>query len=171
MNCDDLPTPGVLGLDPANHCGWCWTDGKSLASGVWLLSHGERARTGEHPGRRIRALVGQIKIAARDRQVSLVAYEDAAFGSHNPRQKTDHAELAGAIRLASYDLGLPCATANPATLKKWLTGSGKADKRQVMAAVERMFGVRCQSDDEADAIMVAQWGLTQRRFSLMEATR
>jgi len=42
----------------------------------------------------------------------------------------------------------------PATVKKAIAGSGRATKEEMVAAVERRFGIILNNDDEADAIAI-----------------
>lgn len=44
---------------------------------------------------------------------------------------------------------------NPTTLKKFSTGYGRAEKGDMVAMAERLYGVRCATDDEADAVHLA----------------
>lgn len=56
--------------------------------------------------------------------------------------------------------GLPLAIVPPATLKKWITGRGNADKFAVGQAVAKRWpGVNLRSHDEADALVLASIGL------------
>lgn len=67
----------------------------------------------------------------------------------------------GVIRMAIFDAGAQLLTAVPAaTLKKVVTGSGKADKAQMRRAMFELTGVDNPHDDEVDA-----WGL--REIGLM----
>ena len=48
-----------------------------------------------------------------------------------------------------------------ATLKKFATGHGRADKSSVIDAVRRRWKPDVVSDDEADAVALAHWGLQE----------
>lgn len=58
--------------------------------------------------------------------------------------------LAGAIEMAAYDAGIPCLDIDPSTIKKWATGSGKADKEAMLRAARGM-GYKGTNEHEADA--------------------
>jgi len=50
---------------------------------------------------------------------------------------------------------IPHEAIHTGTLKKWATGSGRADKDAMMAACEEKTGVIPLTDDEADAVLLA----------------
>lgn len=82
---------------------------------------------------------------------SLVLMEDVAF-SKNKAYAKEIAGLAWIIRMALWKAEMPYVLVQPSTLKKFATGSGKAEKNTVMLQVFRRFGVEAANDNEADAI-------------------
>ena len=64
--------------------------------------------------------------------------------------------LHGIVNLALVEAGFrsPLYVAPP-TLKKWVTGAGKADKDTVRAALKEQYGVDIEDDNIADAFAVA----------------
>jgi Holliday junction resolvasome RuvABC endonuclease subunit len=64
--------------------------------------------------------------------------------------------LAGVIEAAAARAGVPFSEAPPATVKKHITGSGKADKAAMMTAI-RAMGFSPEDDNAADAIGVAHY--------------
>jgi crossover junction endodeoxyribonuclease RuvC len=91
--------------------------------------------------------------------VDLVVIEHLSFGSHGSATR----DLAGLwwliVRmLDQYDM--PLGVVAPGTLKRWATGNGNADKREVAAAmIQRWPGTSFRSTDEADALALASIGL------------
>ena len=70
-------------------------------------------------------------------------------------------ELRGIIKLAAYQVGAVTITeVPPGTVKKGITGNGRATKAEVRAAVNARYGLSIKSTDEADAIAI---GLAGRR--------
>jgi hypothetical protein len=65
----------ILGLDPANRCGWCWSDGRDRKIGVWILK--KTASDGD--GLALVRLRDHLLEAANTWGLDLLAYEDAAF--------------------------------------------------------------------------------------------
>lgn len=69
------------------------------------------------------------------------------------------AEVGGVVRLACHDLEVPVALVNTMWLKKYATGSTKAEKRDMALAAFKRFGVEHANDDECDAWWLRQMGL------------
>jgi len=63
----------------------------------------------------------------------------------------------GVIQLVAESHGLPFVSINPATLKKWATGSGKASKEDMATAIRATFGLEPATDGEVDALCVGWW--------------
>jgi len=63
----------------------------------------------------------------------------------------------GVIQLVAESHGLPFVSINPATLKKWATGSGKASKEDMATAIRTTFGLEPATDGEVDALCVGWW--------------
>ncbi len=65
------------------------------------------------------------------------------------------AESRGAVQVAIAHAGIPVVEYSPNTIKQAVTGSGRADKAQVRAMVERLAGVDPGSDHAGDALAAA----------------
>jgi crossover junction endodeoxyribonuclease RuvC len=65
------------------------------------------------------------------------------------------AESRGAIQVAIASAGIPIVEYSPNTIKQAVTTSGRADKQQVRAMVQRLVGVDPGSDHAADAMAAA----------------
>lgn len=139
----------VLGLDPANKCGWSHSDG---SYGVWDL----KEATDEHPGRRLERLRRLLFAMKREQGIDAIGYEDASFGSNNANTAASHNELAGVIKLIAAEWEIRIACYKPNHLKKWLTDNGRADKKHMIEAVSSRFGIITNDDNIADAITVME---------------
>lgn len=141
----------ILALDPAMHCGFAHSDGYS---GVWRL---DVIGTG-HPGLRLIRLRDLLLGAHREWGFDVIAYEEASFGSPNQNVKALHNELRGVIRMVAAEVGCkPVDGYAPTTIKKFATGSGNADKAQMVAAWARHHPGRPVTDDnEADALWLLE---------------
>lgn len=137
----------ILALDPALRTGFAHSNGQR---GVWLLS----SDPAEHPGLRMLRLCGFIRDAYKAWGFAKLACEDAGFGSRNPAVQALHNELRGAIKGTAAELGVPVVLYVPSTIKLHTTGSGRATKDQMMAAVRTMYGVTCTDDNVADAVAI-----------------
>jgi crossover junction endodeoxyribonuclease RuvC len=61
----------------------------------------------------------------------------------------------GIIEMVAQEAGVPYASVNPSTLKKWLTGSGKADKAAMREALWGTHGaVAVTGENAVDACAV-----------------
>ncbi len=71
--------------------------------------------------------------------------------------------LANSIEVLAQLNGLPVVDIDPSSIKKWATGSGKADKPAMIAAAQRL-GYQGDNEHEADAFLLllyAEANLTQ----------
>jgi len=75
------------------------------------------------------------------------------------------AESRGAIQVAIANAGIPVVEYSPNTIKQSVTGSGRADKDQVRAMVQRLTGVDAGSDHAGDAIAAAVCHLASASLS------
>jgi len=75
------------------------------------------------------------------------------------------AEARGAAQVALACAGIAVEEYAPNAIKQAVTGSGRADKAQVRAMVERLTGVRATSDHAADAMAAALCHLSVGRFA------
>jgi crossover junction endodeoxyribonuclease RuvC len=62
------------------------------------------------------------------------------------------------LRYTLYNMQIPWMTINPSQLKKFATGSGRADKDAMIEAVTRLTDYVPENDDVADAIWLALAG-------------
>lgn len=145
---DLMPTLGdcmILALDFGSTTGWAI----GPESGTWDI----KPRRGESPGMRYIRLRGELNAILRAYpELKLVAYEQA---HHRGGAATEYA-VGCATHLQSWcaEHGIEHTTVHSATIKKFITGGGKASKDEVIAAV-REKGYRPRDDNEADAI--AMW--------------
>lgn len=101
-----------------------------------------------------------ILVGLRDfTRSDLVVVEGPAYG--NQGLQRGHHERAGLWWMATHDLwarGIPVAVAPPATVKRYATGKGNADKDAVLLAAARRFPWFSGDNNEADALWLAAAG-------------
>jgi Holliday junction resolvasome RuvABC endonuclease subunit len=136
----------ILALDPANKTGFAHSNGKH---GVWQLGKGDLGAQHDE-------LAQQIIRAVDQWGVHLIATENAGFGSRNPSVQASHNERLGVIRYVASCLGCDIVTFQPTTIKLFATGSGNADKKQMIKACSRLLGVTAISDDDCDALWILE---------------
>lgn len=113
-------------------------------------------------------LVGMARLAwLRDQLLDfcagadLVVVEGYSFGT---QRQASHAhalgELGGVVRLALFEAHIPYADCPPASLKRYATGKGNANKGQVLEAASKRSGLDfAGSSDRADAFWLRQMGI------------
>jgi Holliday junction resolvasome RuvABC endonuclease subunit len=86
-----------------------------------------------------------------------VCLEGYAYGRKNGREEAG--ELGAVVKLALRQLGVPVGyptIVSPPEVKKYATGSGKAEKSDIKLAVYRKWGAEFRNDNEADSFVLAK---------------
>jgi len=81
------------------------------------------------------------------------------------------AQARGVVLLAAAEQKLPVLEFTPMQIKKSVTGTGTAAKKQVVFMVQQLLGIRekIDPDDTADALAAAICGLNQARVLKLQA--
>lgn len=92
----------------------------------------------------------------RKHQPQSIAVEKLFF-TKNQTTAFDVAKSLGCVLLAAAESGLPVSEYSPPQIKKAVTGTGSADKKQVQFMVTRLLGLKetPKPDDVADALAIA----------------
>jgi crossover junction endodeoxyribonuclease RuvC len=94
-----------------------------------------------------------------------VVVVEKSFVGDNVQTAFRLGEARGAVMVAAVHAGLSVAEYSPAEIKVAVTGSGRADKSQMQAMVERLLGLSGNiAADEADALAAAICHLHTDRF-------
>ncbi|MBF0500793.1 MAG: crossover junction endodeoxyribonuclease RuvC [Candidatus Riflebacteria bacterium] len=115
-----------------------------------------------------------VRLATRDPQARLLSLKDLLtgvierFGSGemaiedvflpartSPRTPISLGELRGVARLCAAEHKMPVFFYPPARMKLAITGSGRAEKADVIQLIEAEFGIKVSDDNQADAIGIA----------------
>jgi crossover junction endodeoxyribonuclease RuvC len=150
----------VLGIDPGSRrCGYgvvARSGGRlaRLESGVIVL--GQRPM----PERLALLLEGIAAVLARSR-VDAVAVE-TAFCGLSPRSALALGQSRGVALAVAARAGVPVFEYAPAEVKRAFTGSGRAEKAQMVRTATVLFGVAAKMPDEADALAIAVCHLARR---------
>jgi Holliday junction resolvasome RuvABC endonuclease subunit len=149
----------VLGIDPATKCGLADTYGMRRLVDLNLLS----AAMPEHLGSRHAALLEVIDQQLTDRDYDAVGIEEASYGAGNNMQTLSfHGQLLGVVAAVCARKRVPLIKLGPTEVKKFATGSGSADKKQMIGAA-RLSGETITDDNIADAFWVME--LTKLRLA------
>jgi crossover junction endodeoxyribonuclease RuvC len=145
----------ILGIDPGSRvCGY-----GVIEESAGTLRYVECGLLTAPEGRAMEARLGEIARGLREVIAELaptvVAIEDV-FLHQNPRSALALAQARG-MALAVVGLaGLTVASYPPASVKKAVSGSGRADKDQVARMVQMLIGLRSlPRADATDALAVA----------------
>jgi len=138
----------ILALDTALRTGWCLLkDGKVYESGVQDFSK----KRGESNGAvflRFRAWLNRML----DMDVTFVIYEQVF--PRGQAAKEIAANLTGRVQEECEARKIEYACVYSTTLKKWATGSGKAEKPAMVAKARGILNRDPVDDNEADAVLL-----------------
>lgn len=139
----------VIGIDASiTETGLCDVDGQlSIAGGD--------AKLGDKRLQIIRVAVTSLCAAGSP---DLAVIEDLPTHAHGAGIT---GMVQGAVRLALLDRGVPYVTVVAATLKKYATGSGGANKSDMRMALFQRAGIDERNDNKVDAWWLRHAGLDQ----------
>lgn len=144
----------VLGVDPGlTRCGLGVVDGptglRAVAVGV------VRTPADAELGDRLVTIGDEVEAWLDRHRPDAVAVE-RVFSQHNVRTVMGTAQVSGVVIAAAARRGLPVALHTPSEVKAAVTGSGRADKAQVMSMISRVLGLAERpTADAADALALA----------------
>ena len=145
----------VLGLDPGlRHTGWGVIDMEGTA--LRHVAHGVVSpAVDDAMAGRLTAIFEAVRALAGRWRPDAAALEET-FVSRNPSSTLKLGLARGAALVAVASSGLPVSEYAARLVKKTVTGTGKADKRQIAAMVAVLLpGAHAARADAADALAVA----------------
>lgn len=147
----------VLAVDPGlTRCGVAVVDGGAGRS-VSMVHCGVVRTSAERPiGQRLHELDGELRELLRMYRPDTVVVE-RVFSQHNVRSAIATGQAAAVAHLVGAGAGLPTAEHTPTEVKAAVTGSGRADKRQVANMVTRVLRLPSAPTpaDATDALALA----------------
>lgn len=161
----------VLAVDPGlTRCGVGVVDGRPGRQ-LSLVDVGViRTPSTDPTPKRLVALDDELRTWFERHQPEAVAIE-RVFADTNVSTVMGTAQCTGIVMMLAERRGLPVALHTPTEVKAAVSGSGRADKRQVTTMVTRLLGLESspRPADAADALALAichVWrGGTQSRFA------
>jgi crossover junction endodeoxyribonuclease RuvC len=145
-------TMQVLGLDLSlNHLGWALVDEEGQYTHGLIKSKSKGVE-------RLRHLRDSVDVILTGHQVRHAVVEGYSFSSIRGH---DMGEVGGIIRLLLFERDVTFREVPPATLKKWTSDKGNAQKDFMLLRIYKRWGVEFESIDEAEAFAAAKWGLEQ----------
>src|SRR5699024_984128 len=152
-----MTTMRVLGVDPGlTRCGIGVVD--ALGGRRARLVHAGVLRSGsEDPlDRRLLAIARGLRAVLEDFAPDAVAVE-RVFSQNNISTVMGTAQVSGIALLEAAERGIPTALHTPSEVKAAVTGSGRADKKQIQTMLIRLLGLDAapQPADASDAVAIA----------------
>lgn len=146
----------VLALDIATHTGYF-----SLhEAGVWNFTESKRRNNNKMHG----AFRVMLMAFIRRYGIRRIVAEDVAVNRHFYDMRR-LSELRGILLEVCDELDLPEPEfVNPATLKKFATGDGRATKEQMIAACKNKYGIVPVDDNAADACHLYHYYIRKYRI-------
>jgi crossover junction endodeoxyribonuclease RuvC len=146
----------ILGVDPGMHeTGWAVIDGAAAAPRL-VASGCIRTKPGVPLPERLRAIHAELGAVLAEHAPESCAMEEMFFTTiaHTVRATL---QARGVALLAVAQTGREVHEYNPKTVKLALTGSGRAEKAQMQAVVQKALGLadRLRPNDVADAAAIA----------------
>ncbi|HZR83182.1 MAG TPA: crossover junction endodeoxyribonuclease RuvC [Candidatus Binatia bacterium] len=143
----------VLGIDPGSRVtGWGLVEA-ALRSPRPIAS-GTAVPRGPDAAARLGDLTGRIELLLDEWQPVAIAME-RAFVGRNVLSALRLGEVRGAVLALAGRRGIPVADYPPATVKRAVTGFGRAEKDAVARGVDLILGGRHAAGDATDALAVA----------------
>lgn len=146
----------VLGVDPGMHeTGWAVVDG--AASSPRLVASGViRTLPGVPLPQRLKAIHAELGAVLAEHLPEACAMEEMFFTTVATTVRST-LQARGVALLAVAQAGRDVHEYNPKTVKQALTGSGRAEKAQMQAVVQKALGLadKLRPNDVADAAAIA----------------
>ncbi|MDO4888592.1 MAG: crossover junction endodeoxyribonuclease RuvC [Actinomycetaceae bacterium] len=149
----------VLGVDPGlTRCGLGVIDAEGGRRVAFIHAGVVRSPAQMAPHKRLMMIADGLDEAITRFRPDVVAVE-RVFAEANVRSVTGTAQVVGVVMLAAARANLALGMHSPSEVKAAVTGSGRADKRQVQAMVQRILRLP-QPPRPADAADALAIGIT-----------
>jgi len=156
----------ILGIDPGlANTGWGIIEADS--NRLFHIAHGTIVTDkGTEPAQRVFQIYTAVREVICSYSPRLAGIETLYFAK-NRRSAIPVAEARGALLVALAQECIDCVSHTPLEIKQALTGSGRAEKRQVQEMVRMMLGLEQvpQPDHAADALAAAICAYHMKQFS------
>lgn len=152
----------ILGIDPGTATtgyGILHIDGDTMDAVEFGLIETSKDIT---PEKRLSYIYEELNIIISKHSPDIMAIEKVFF-STNARTAIRVGQAIGVMLLSASTADLPVAEYAPGTIKKLISGDGRADKKMMQRALRKVFGAKIRSkaykkthfDNAADALAVA----------------
>lgn len=155
----------ILAVDPSYYTGWTTLDAGILECGMehFVIRKGRKTKQDEHEGIRFSRFEIWFWKLLKELQPDIVFYE-APAGHYESRDAASMAYgLRALMQACCARCSIPMEGFAPATIKKYATGSGRANKDDMIHAVNQKFrGLDVTDDNTADAVHILCYGMSTR---------
>lgn len=156
----------ILALDLGRLTGWALSAGESVPviAGTWELEsekgmrYARKLRMDRRLDPRVMALLNNLGGVHRQARLGWIFFEDVKF-ANSQAQAHLWASFRGAIWAFAHLNGIECDCLNTASLKKFATGNGHADKPAMMAALVSRFPKKYAWNDEKTLVKDLKRGI------------
>lgn len=111
--------------------------------------------------RRYNLILQKIKAFEPIDLVIIESYAYGAFGGNNYKL----IELGGIVRNHWHSLSIPFVEVGITSLKKVITGNGRADKDLMIATVKQNYGYSFTNNNECDSFCLVQYFLESKQWA------
>ncbi len=114
------------------------------------------------PGR-LKTIYDEMKILLQKWEPDLLVIEDVFVLKQFPKAAIQLGEVMGVIYLSAQERDIPVLQVKPTEVKSALTGSGRADKEQMMKMIRQILRIEdpLSSSHAGDALALALTGLSR----------
>ncbi len=115
---------------------------------------------------RLKTIYDEMKMLLRKWEPGLLAIEDVFVLKQFPKAAIQLGEVRGVIYLCAQEHGIPVLEVKPTEVKSALTGSGRADKEQMMKMIRQILRIEnpLSSSHAGDALALALTGLSRNGY-------
>lgn len=158
---ESLKRSEVMGCDPATHFGYHSTH----ESGTWFFPNTESATSKYGPDyHQLKNFREKMMDFIVSNGIKVVASESIDGGCKSWLSLRKLAEFHGVMQELCATLDVPIVYVNQKDLKKWATGNGNADKKEMIEYCEKRWHLTPLDDNNADAIHIYMYFI--KRYNL-----
>lgn len=147
----------VLGVDPGlTRCGIGVIDAAGGRRATLVAAGVIRSDSEDPIDQRLLAIARGLRAAIEEHAPDVVAVE-RVFSQNNISTVMGTAQVSGIAILEAAERGIPIAMHTPSEVKAAVTGSGRADKKQIQTMLVKLLGLDAppQPADASDAVAIA----------------
>lgn len=147
----------VLGIDPGlTRCGVGVIDAAGGRRATFVHAGVILSDTEDPLDQRLLAIAKGLRAVIEEYSPDVVAVE-RVFSQNNISTVMGTAQVSGIALLEAAERGIPTALHTPSEVKAAVTGSGRADKKQIQTMLVKLLGLEAppQPADAADAVAIA----------------